>query len=159
VNRRDKPPLETLVGGKNSTILMQAAGGSIARLLFKMPTASYDAALPGLDKLAAARALVSAALEECLTEGSVLSSPGAVRDLLKLRLAGIEHEVFLVLFLDAQNRLIETEEIFRGSLTQTSVYPREVLKRALHHNAAAVVFAHFVARHKMGIMCPGFLCV
>jgi DNA repair protein RadC len=119
VNRRDKPPLATLVGGRNSNILMQAAGGSIARLLFKMPTASYDAA-PGLDKLAAARALVFAALEECLTEGPVLSSPGAVRDLLKLRLARIEHEVFLVLFVDAQNRLIETEEIFRGTLTQTA---------------------------------------
>jgi DNA repair protein RadC len=74
--------------------------------------------------------------------GAVLSSPRAIRDYLSLTLAPLEHEVFTVLFLDAQHQLIESEEMFRGTLTQTSVYPREVVKRALYHNAAAVVLAH-----------------
>ena len=61
------------------------------------------------------------------------------------------HEVFYALWLDAQNRLIAGEELFRGSLTQTSVYPREVVKRALWHNAAAVVLAH---NHPSGVAEP-----
>jgi DNA repair protein RadC len=66
-------------------------------------------------------------------------------------IADREHEVFVVLFLDAQNRLIACEEMFRGTLTQTSVYPREVLKMALKHNAAAVIFAH---NHPSGVAEP-----
>jgi DNA repair protein RadC len=66
-------------------------------------------------------------------------------------LATKEHEVFVVLFLDAQNRLIAAEELFRGTLTQTSVYPREVLKRALAHNAAATILAH---NHPSGVAEP-----
>jgi DNA repair protein RadC len=65
-----------------------------------------------------------------------------VRDFLRLKMAELEFEVFSVIFLDAQHGVIATEEMFRGTLTQTSVYPREVVKRALHHNAAAVIFAH-----------------
>ncbi len=68
--------------------------------------------------------------------------PQAVRDYLLLALATKPHEVFAVLFLDSQHRLIAFEEMFRGTLTQTSVYPREVVLRALHHQAAAVVLAH-----------------
>jgi DNA repair protein RadC len=75
-------------------------------------------------------------------DGEPLSSPQAVRDYLKLRLAEEEREVFLALFLDAQNRVIASETLFHGTLTQTSIYPREVVKRALYHNAAAVIFAH-----------------
>lgn len=71
-----------------------------------------------------------------------LTSPVAVRDFLTLRMAELEHEVFLAIWLDAQNRIIETEELFRGSLTSTSVYPREIVKAALATNAAAVIFAH-----------------
>ena len=71
-----------------------------------------------------------------------LTSPQAVRDYLRLRIADREHEVFVALFLDSQNRLIAAEELFRGTLAQTSVYPREVVKAALKHNAAAVIFAH-----------------
>ncbi|GAB1393331.1 DNA repair protein RadC [Rhodocyclaceae bacterium] len=71
-----------------------------------------------------------------------LASPGAVRDYLRLRLAEAEHEIFLVIWLDAQNRALEVEELFRGSLTQTSVYPREVVKSALRANAAAAILAH-----------------
>jgi DNA repair protein RadC len=66
-----------------------------------------------------------------------LNSPGAVRDYLRLTLADREHEVFVCVSLDAQNRVIAVDELFRGTLTQTSVYPREVVKTALHHNAAA----------------------
>ena len=80
-----------------------------------------------------------------------LNSPQAVRDYLKLRIADREHEVFVALFLDSQNRLIAAEELFRGTLAQTSVYPREVVKSALKHNAAAVIFAH---NHPSGVAEP-----
>lgn len=71
-----------------------------------------------------------------------LSSPSAVRDLLRLRMAELEHETFVALWLNATNRLIEVEELFRGTLTQTSVYPREIVKAALAANAAGVILAH-----------------
>jgi len=88
------------------------------------------------------------ALNEQMQEKDVLSSPQQVRDYLVLKLGSRLKEVFLVLFLDAQNRLIASEEMFSGTLTQTSVYPREVVKRALHFNAAAVIFAH---NHPSGV--------
>ena len=72
----------------------------------------------------------------------VLSSPQAVADWLRLQLAPLQHEVFVALWLDAGNKLIVAQELFRGTLTQTSVYPREVVKHALEHNAAAVILAH-----------------
>ena len=81
----------------------------------------------------------------------VFDSPQAVRDFLRLELAELGHEVFAVLFLDAQHRLIRFEPMFRGTLTQTSVYPREVLKRALALNAAAVILAH---NHPSGLAEP-----
>jgi DNA repair protein RadC len=80
-----------------------------------------------------------------------LNSPKCVRDYLTLKLSGMAHEVFVCVFLDAQNRVIECEEMFRGTLTQTSVYPREVVKRALAHNAAAAIFAH---NHPSGVAEP-----
>lgn len=84
-----------------------------------------------------------AILESRLREpGTVLTSPGQVRAFLMLRYAELEHEAFIALFLDARNRLIEYRELFRGTLTQTSVYPREVVKEALRLNAAGVIFAH-----------------
>jgi DNA repair protein RadC len=82
------------------------------------------------------------ALGEKMKAGDALTSLGAVKDYLRLALAGRAHEVFVAVLLDAQNRVIAVEELFRGTLTQTSVYPREVVKQALHHNAAAVIFAH-----------------
>lgn len=85
--------------------------------------------------------------------GEPLGSPYAVREFLKLRLAELEHEVFMVLFLDSQNRMIEWQEMFRGTVTQTSVYPREVVKAALACNAAAVMFAH---NHPSGHPCPSW---
>lgn len=73
---------------------------------------------------------------------SFMNSPAMVKSFLKLKMAELEHEVFSVVFLNAQHGVIETEEMFRGTLTQTSVYPREVVKRALSLNCAAVIFAH-----------------
>lgn len=72
----------------------------------------------------------------------LMDGPGPLRDWLRLHCGALEHEVFIVLFLDAQHRVIGVQELFRGSLTQTSVYPREVVKAALARNAAAVAFAH-----------------
>ena len=80
-----------------------------------------------------------------------LAAPGAVRDYLRLLLAGREHEVFVAVLLDAQNRVLSCEELFRGTLTQTSVYPREVVKVALAANAGAVIFAH---NHPSGVSEP-----
>ncbi len=80
-----------------------------------------------------------------------LSSPDAVRDFLRLQLQHREVEVFVGLFLDAQNRVVGVEELFSGTLTQTSVFPREVVRRALHHNAAGVIFAH---NHPSGVAEP-----
>ncbi|MDQ2925487.1 MAG: DNA repair protein RadC [Acidobacteriota bacterium] len=83
--------------------------------------------------------------------GPLLGSPTEVRDYLRLRVAPLEHEVFVVLFLDSQHHLIACDELFRGTLAQTSVYPREVVKAALRHNAAAVVLAH---NHPSGVAEP-----
>lgn len=91
------------------------------------------------------------ALHEDMQSGDALNSPGAVRDYLQLLLRGRQQEVFMVIFLDAQHRAIASEELFHGTLTQTSVYPREVVKRALYHNAAAVIFAH---NHPSGVAEP-----
>lgn len=83
--------------------------------------------------------------------GECLCSPGQVRAFLMLHLAELGHEVFAVLFLSGQNRLIEYRELFRGTLTQTSVFPREVVKEALRLNAGAVIFAH---NHPSGLSEP-----
>lgn len=102
-------------------------------------------------KCAAARELVRRYLAEEMQARCVLTAPGAVRDFLRLHFAGQEHESFVALFLDAQNRLIAAEELFRGTLTQTSVYPREVVKAALRANAGAVIFSH---NHPSGVAEP-----
>lgn len=81
----------------------------------------------------------------------VMSSPSTVKSFLALRMAGLEIEVFMAIWLDAQNRVIQTEEISRGTLTQTGVYPREIVKRALAHNAGGVIFAH---NHPTGVATP-----
>lgn len=114
------------------------------------------AKLPGLGpakavQLAATLELARRALTESMKSRDLLSSPGAVRDWLRLKLAGLAHEVFGALWLDAQNRLLAWDELFRGTLTQTSVFPREVVKQALSHNAAAVILAH---NHPSGVAEP-----
>lgn len=101
-------------------------------------------------------ALIEAALR-CLEarfstrQGNVLNSPAAVRDYLRLLFSPLQHEIFAAVFLDSQNRVLATEELFRGTLTQTSVYPREVVKRALFHNCGAIIFAH---NHPSGVAEP-----
>ncbi len=91
------------------------------------------------------------ALHEEVQAGDALNSAHAVRDYLRLLLRGRAQEVFMAIFLDAQHRVIASEELFHGTLTQTSVYPREVVKRAIHHNAAALIFAH---NHPSGVAEP-----
>lgn len=102
-------------------------------------------------QLQAALELARRALDEGLRRDTVLNSPDRVRQYLQLQLGRREHEVFAVLYLDAQNRLLKTEELFRGTLTQTSVHPREVVKQALLNNAAAVILAH---NHPSGVAEP-----
>ena len=85
--------------------------------------------------------LARRSLRDGMRSASALTSPGAVRDYLQLAIADRQHEVFVCLWLDAQHRVIACEELFRGTLTQTSVYPREIVKAGLKANAAAVIFA------------------
>jgi DNA repair protein RadC len=102
-------------------------------------------------ELMAVLELARRAVAEQLKAREVFGSPDAVKNYLQLHLARRPHEVFAALFLDAQNKLIAMEELFRGTLTQTSVYPREVVLKALHHHAAAVVLAH---NHPSGTVQP-----
>ena len=102
-------------------------------------------------QFAAAIELARRSIEERLRKEPVLTSPGAVRDYLKLALGSREHEVFVCIWLDAQHRVIGYDEAFEGTLTQTSVYPREIVKAALSKNAAAVIFAH---NHPSGAAQP-----
>lgn len=113
-------------------------------------------AIPGLGEakfaqLQAVLELARRTLREDLKQQDLLSQPRQVRELLGLQLRQRPYEVFLALFLDAQNRLIVCEELFRGTLTHTSVYPREVVKHALACNAASVIFAH---NHPSGMAQP-----
>jgi len=102
-------------------------------------------------QLQAVLELARRALSEELRSGTTLGSPLAVKQYLQLLFHGKAHEVFLVLFLDVKNRLIESEELFRGTLTHASVYPREIVKAAMAHNAAAVILAH---NHPSGEAAP-----
>ena len=102
-------------------------------------------------ELIAVLELARRALAQRLQERTIFATPDAVKQYLQLKLSARPHEVFAVLFLDVQNRLLAMEELFRGTLTQTSVYPREVVLRALHHQAAAVVLAH---NHPSGTVQP-----
>ena len=128
--------------------------GDLTRL-FAAERAAFSA-FPGMGpakyaQLQAVLEMSRRALSEEMRAGDALNSPGAVRDWLRLKLSGLPHEVFLAVFLDAQNRVIEAEELFRGTLTQTSVYPREIVKRALARNAAGVILAH---NHPSGVAEP-----
>jgi DNA repair protein RadC len=93
-------------------------------------------------QLQAVLELTRRVLSEQLRHGTTLSSPRTVKQYLQLLFQGKGHEVFIVLFLDVKNRLITSEQLSRGTLSQASVYPREVLKAALLHNASAVILAH-----------------
>lgn len=80
-----------------------------------------------------------------------LGTPTDVKNYLRLKLGEVEHEVFCCVWLDSQHKVIDFEEMFRGTISQTSVYPREIVKAALRHNAAAVIFAH---NHPSGVLEP-----
>ena len=104
-------------------------------------TADPQAALVA-HKIGVARELLMRDLHAQMKDGPIMGSPQALRDWLRLYCAGLEHEVFLVLYLNTRHVLIDTVPMFRGTLSQTAVYPREVVKTALAFNAAAVVLAH-----------------
>ena len=146
------------IRGKSAVDLARELLANFAGNLASLAAASTKelARVPGIGpakaaQLAAALELARSALAGPLKLKDALASPQAVRDWLRLALGNLEHEVFVALWLDAQNRLIASEELFRGTLTQTSVYPREVVKRALAHNAGAVILAH---NHPSGLAEP-----
>lgn len=130
------------------------AGGGFAGLLQASPESLK--AIKGLGpakraELLAVMEMARRALAQQMQAAPVFDSPGRVKDYLALHLAGRSQEVFAVLFLDAQHRLLRVEDLFFGTLNQTSVYPREVVKRALALNAAALVLAH---NHPSGVAEP-----
>ncbi|WP_208510969.1 DNA repair protein RadC [Variovorax sp.] len=150
--------LRTGVAGKNVLQLAQELHerfGGLAGLLQASPEQLRGVrGMGGATKraeLIAVLELARRAMAEQLSQRTVLDAPEAVRQYVQMHIGTRPHEVFAVLFLDAQHRLIVLEELFRGTLTQTSVYPREVVLRALHHHAAAVVLAH---NHPSGSIEP-----
>jgi DNA repair protein RadC len=149
--------LRTGIRGKNAVELARevlARCGGVSGLLCadrKSLRAIKGMGDAKLAQLSAILELARRALAGELRSGSALTSPQAVRDYLRLTLGGRPHEVFVALYLDAQHRVLALDELFRGTLTQTSVYPREVVKAALAANAAAVIFAH---NHPSGVAEP-----
>ncbi len=149
--------LRTGIGGKNAVELgrdLLAHFGCLQRLF--AATLDEVCAVRGLGpakyvQLQAVVEMARRALREEIGERDAMSSPRAVREFLRLSLGGRPHEVFVAIFLDSQNRMLGSEELFRGTLTQTSVYPREVVKTALRYNAAGVIFAH---NHPSGVAEP-----
>lgn len=149
--------LRTGMSGKSAVDLARELLQSFGSLT-ALSHASVDAfcAVPGLGpakyaQLQAVMEMARRALKEQAKQRDALTSPQAVRDYLRLQLGSREYEVFMAVFLDTQNRVIAMEELFRGSLRETSVYPREVVKRALHLNASALIFAH---NHPSGVAEP-----
>ncbi len=148
--------LRTGVRGKSAVQLARELldqFGSITRLLEEGVALTRVKGLGAAKsaQFAAAIELARRSTKEELKSGATLTSPGAVRDYLRLAIGSRPHEVFVCIWLDAQHRVIRFEEPFRGTLTQTSVYPREVVKAALACNAAAVIFAH---NHPSGVAQP-----
>ena len=128
--------------------------GRLSRLLSAQ--GAQLGAVPGVGaargaRIAAVMELARRALAEEMRARDSVTSPAAVRGYLRLHMQDLGHECFYCVFLDAQNRVIAAGELFRGTLTQTSVYPREVVKQALAHNAAAVILAH---NHPSGVAEP-----
>ena len=122
---------------------------SIAARSEDIPVSSIEATTQAEDQIIARGLTILAG--RMRSDREVFASPATVRQYCQLRLGALDHEVFAVLFLDVQNRLIEYREMFRGTLTQTSVYPREVVKECLALNAAAVVLVH---NHPSGSVQP-----
>ena len=146
---------EALVGELLSPLVPEPSAAVVADAAPAYPAASA-AKEPWRDarlrrQLDVARELLLRDLHAQMQAGPAMDSPQVLRDWLRLYCAGLEHEVFIVLYLDARHRLIDAAELFRGTLTQTSVYPREVVKVALARNAAAVALAH---NHPSGVAEP-----
>jgi DNA repair protein RadC len=135
--RRIVEALRPIVGPPAAS-LYEANGRSLQKLAYF----ARDSSLPGCRRLTTSLSLAQALLAEEMSDRPVFDSPTAVVDYLKLHFAGQPYESFVVMYLDAQHRLIAVEDLFRGTIAQTSVYPREIARRALHHNAAALVVAH-----------------
>ena len=148
--------LRTGVRGKSAVELARELLARFGSLSVLLATGTELRRVKGLGaaktaQFAAVIELARRSIREDLKSGAALTSPGAVRDYLRMLLGAQECEVFVCLWLDAQHRVIRTDECFRGTLTQTSVYPREVVKAALRANAAAVIFAH---NHPSGVAQP-----
>jgi DNA repair protein RadC len=149
--------LRTGVRGKSAVDLgreLMSRFGGLSGLLHADPVELQK--LSGLGpaksaQLRATLAIVNRALQEQMQRRDNMSSPSAVREYLRLNLAQLDREVFVALYLDAQNRVLALEQLFAGTLTQTSVFPREVVRQALMRNAAAVIFAH---NHPSGLAEP-----
>lgn len=139
----DAAVLQAVVGVREANRIYR---GSLSALM----QSSADTG-KGKAKLAAAVELVRRGLHEQLRRQPVFAAPHLVRDYVSALLGHLEHEVFTVLFLDSQHALIVAEEMFRGTLSQTSVYPREVVKAALRFNAGSVILAH---NHPSGMTEP-----
>lgn len=139
----DEALLATLVGREKARQLVARSDKNLMHVVCEAGVSYGDPQrmLPP-DPLNAAVELVKRAYLSQMRERMALSKPDVVRDYLRMELRALEHEVFMVLFLDAHTRLIAAETLFRGTITQTVVHPREVLKRVLHHNANGVIVAH-----------------
>ena len=112
------------------------------RSMLRLSAVARESAHPSYRLLAAGLALAQEVLVEPMRNKPVFDSPSAVKDYLKLHFAGQAHESFVVVYLDAQHQVLAIEELFRGTLTQTSVYPREVVREALRHGAAGILCSH-----------------
>jgi len=155
IHNRSTPDLLSVLVGKGMAKKLSQVPLSV---LFGMRTNRQEMVceneaqyVPALIISAAKELFVRALEEDIIIHPISFNSPNVVKDYLRLVLGGRQQEVFMVLFLDAQHRLIASEEMFHGTLTQTSVYPREVVKRALIHNAAAVMLSH---NHPSGMSEP-----
>lgn len=131
--------------GNKTTQLLADAQNQLRHILSTRPERTATRRL-----LAGVELARRAAIEE-LIDRDILTSPQAVRDFLRIHFLGCQAEIFVSLWLDAQHRVLAVEDLFRGTLAQTSVYPREVVKKALERNAAAVIFSH---NHPSGIAEP-----
>ena len=128
------------------SLLSSLSSSFDASLLVRDVAGSYRAAEPAEVLQAALRVLAGQ-----LRGSAMLDSPQAVRDFLRIKLGTLEHEVFAVIHMDSQHRVIEYVEMFRGTVSQTSVYPREIVKEALARNSAALILVH---NHPSGVAEP-----
>ena len=149
--------LRTGVNGKSAVDLAReliATFGSLSALLSASRLEFCAARGLGDAKFAQLQAVLEMSrrhLQQSLEKADVMTSPGLTKRYLSIQLAHLQHEVFACLFLDTKNRVIEFEQMFRGTLGSASVHPREVVKAALRYNAASVIFAH---NHPSGVAEP-----